>query len=103
MRQVSDIAREQAAWPGAAHDPPQGQLSHGTARPQLRRYNAWNRRLASARHRRPRAAGATVALVAIYYLLPPDRSATWAAVTMLAIGLGVLIRLAAFQVRSITG
>jgi voltage-gated potassium channel len=42
-----------------------------------------------------------VALVAIYYLLPLDHSATWAAVTMLVIGLVVLIGLVVFQVRSI--
>ena len=48
-----------------------------------------------------RAAGSTVALVAIYYLLPLDRSSTWAAVTMLAIGLVVLSGLVAFQARSI--
>jgi hypothetical protein len=35
-----------------------------------------------------RAVGSTAALVAIYYLLPLDRSSTWVAVTMLAIGLG---------------
>jgi Ion channel len=45
------------------------------------------------------AAGSTVALVAIYYLLPLNRSSTWVAVTMLAIGLVVLIGLVAFQVR----
>jgi voltage-gated potassium channel len=39
--------------------------------------------------------------VTIYYLLPLDRSSTWAAVTMLVIGLVVLIGLVAFQVRSI--
>jgi voltage-gated potassium channel len=48
-----------------------------------------------------RAAGSTVALVTIYYLLPLDRSSTWVAVTMLVIGLVVLIGLVAFQVRSI--
>jgi voltage-gated potassium channel len=47
------------------------------------------------------AAGSTVALVAIYYLLPLNRSSTWVAVTMLAIGLVVLIGLVAFQVRRI--
>ena len=46
-----------------------------------------------------RAAGSTAALVAIYYLLPLDRSSTWVAVTMLAIGLAVLIALVVFQVR----
>ena len=45
------------------------------------------------------AAGSTVALVAIYYLLPLDHSSTWVAVTMLVIGLAVLIALVAFQVR----
>jgi heme/copper-type cytochrome/quinol oxidase subunit 2 len=48
-----------------------------------------------------RAVGSTAALVAIYYLLPLNHSATWAAVTMLVIGLVVLIALVAFQVRSI--
>ena len=37
----------------------------------------------------------------IYYLLPLDRSSTWAAVTMLVIGLVLFIGLVAFQVRSI--
>jgi voltage-gated potassium channel len=46
-----------------------------------------------------RAAGSTVALVAIYYLLPLDRSSTWAAVTMLVIGLAVLTALVVVQVR----
>jgi hypothetical protein len=36
-----------------------------------------------------RAAGSTIALVVIYYLLPLNRSSTWAAVTMLVIGLVV--------------
>ena len=45
------------------------------------------------------AAGSTVALVAIYYLLPLDHSSTWVAVTMLVIGLAALIGLVAFQVR----
>ena len=45
------------------------------------------------------AVGSTVALVAIYYLLPLDRSSTWVAVTILAIGLAVLIGLVTFQVR----
>ena len=48
-----------------------------------------------------RATGSTVALVAIYYLLPLNHSSTWTAVTMLVIGLAVLIGLVAFQVRSI--
>jgi len=46
-----------------------------------------------------RAVGSTAALVAIYYLLPLDRSSTWVAVTMLAIGLVWLIGLVVFQVR----
>jgi hypothetical protein len=46
-----------------------------------------------------RAAGSTAALVAIYYLLPLDRSSTWVAVTMLAIGLVALVGLVTFQVR----
>jgi Ion channel len=46
-----------------------------------------------------RAVGSTAALVAIYYLLPLDRSSTWVAVTMLVIGLAVLIALVVFQVR----
>jgi voltage-gated potassium channel len=45
-----------------------------------------------------RAVGSTTALVAIYYLLPLDRSSTWVAVTMLATGLAWLIALIAFQV-----
>jgi voltage-gated potassium channel len=48
-----------------------------------------------------RAAGSTIVLVAIYYLLPLDRSARWAAITMLVIGLVLLIALITFQVRSI--
>ena len=48
-----------------------------------------------------RAVGSTVALVTIYYLLPLDRSSTAVAVTMLAVGLGVLVGLIAFQVRTI--
>ena len=48
-----------------------------------------------------RATGSTIALVTIYYLLPLNRSSTWAAVTMLVIGLMLLIGLVAFQVRSI--
>jgi hypothetical protein len=46
-----------------------------------------------------RAVGSTVALVAIYYLLPLDRSSTWVAVTMLVIGLVALVGLVTFQVR----
>jgi len=50
-----------------------------------------------------RAAGSTVVLVAVYYLLPLDRSPAWAAVTVLAVGLVALVALVAFQVRSIVG
>jgi voltage-gated potassium channel len=49
----------------------------------------------------PSGTGSTIALVAIYYLLPLDRAATWAAVTMLAFGLVVFIGLVVLQVRSI--
>ena len=48
-----------------------------------------------------RAAGSTIVLVAIYYLLPLNHSARWAAITMLVIGLVLLIALVTFQVRSI--
>ena len=49
-----------------------------------------------------RALGSTVALVAIYYLLPLDRSSIGVTVGMLAFGLLALIGLVAFQVRSIS-
>jgi predicted Kef-type K+ transport protein len=39
--------------------------------------------------------------VVIYYLLPLNHSSTWAAVTILVIGLVLFIALTAFQVRSI--
>jgi voltage-gated potassium channel len=48
-----------------------------------------------------RALATTVALVALYYLLPLDHSARWLAITMLVIGLVALIGLIAFQVRTI--
>jgi hypothetical protein len=48
-----------------------------------------------------RAAGSTIVLVAIYYLLPLDHSARWVAITMLVIVLVLLIALITFQVRSI--
>jgi voltage-gated potassium channel len=48
-----------------------------------------------------RALGSTIALVAIYYLLPLDHSARWLAIAMLVIGLAVLIGLITFQVRTI--
>jgi voltage-gated potassium channel len=46
-----------------------------------------------------RAAGATAALVLIYYLLPLDRSSAGVAVTVLVTGLVALIVLLAFQAR----
>ena len=46
-----------------------------------------------------RAVGSTAALVAIYYLLPLDRSSTWVAAAMLVIGLVALIALVVSQVR----
>jgi len=48
-----------------------------------------------------RATASTVALVTIYYLLPLNRTSSWAAVTMLVIGLVLFIGLIVFQVRSI--
>ena len=49
-----------------------------------------------------RALGSTVALVAIYYLLPLDRSSIGVTVGMRAFGLLALVALIAFQVRSIS-
>jgi ion channel len=49
-----------------------------------------------------RAAGSTAALVAIYYLLPLDHSARWAAAVQLVIGLTALVGLVVFQVRAIS-
>lgn len=48
-----------------------------------------------------RIIGSTAALVAIYYALPLTHSSTWAAVTILVIGLAVFIGLVAFQVIAI--
>ena len=48
-----------------------------------------------------RALASTVGLVAIYYLLPLDRTSIPVAVGMLAVGLLALAGLVAFQVRSI--
>jgi voltage-gated potassium channel len=48
-----------------------------------------------------RALGTSAALVAIYYLLPLDRTSTWVGATILIIGLVALIALVSFQVRSI--
>jgi voltage-gated potassium channel len=48
-----------------------------------------------------RALGSTVALVAIYYLLPLDNTSIGVVVGMLAIGLLALVVLITFQVRSI--
>jgi voltage-gated potassium channel len=46
-----------------------------------------------------RALGSTIALVAIYYVLPLDTATTWVAVMLLVIGLVALLGLVAFQVR----
>lgn len=48
-----------------------------------------------------RALASTVALVAIYYLLPLDRSSIGVAVAMLTVGLLAFVGLVVFQVRSI--
>jgi voltage-gated potassium channel len=48
-----------------------------------------------------RIVGSITALVALYYLLPLDRSSAGGAITILVIGLAVFIALVAFQVRSI--
>jgi len=48
-----------------------------------------------------RALGTTVALVALYYLLPLDHTSIWLAATMLVIGLVALIALVIFQVLAI--
>jgi hypothetical protein len=45
--------------------------------------------------------GSTVALVALYYLLPLDRTSISVAIAMLSVGLLGLVVLVAFQVRSI--
>jgi voltage-gated potassium channel len=48
-----------------------------------------------------RIVGSTAALVALYYALPLTHASTWAAVTILVIGLVLFIGLAALQVRAI--
>jgi voltage-gated potassium channel len=48
-----------------------------------------------------RALGSTIALVAIYYLLPLDRASVATTVVMLGVGLLGLVGLVAYQVRSI--
>jgi hypothetical protein len=48
-----------------------------------------------------RAAGSTIVLVAIYYLLPLDTSATWLAITILVIGLAAFVGLVGFHARAI--
>lgn len=48
-----------------------------------------------------RATATTAALVAAYYLLPLNTVSTWAAVTILVIGLVALVGLVGFQIRSI--
>jgi voltage-gated potassium channel len=47
------------------------------------------------------ALGSTAALVAVYYLLPLDRSAIGVVIGILAVGLLALVGLVAFQVRAI--
>jgi hypothetical protein len=49
-----------------------------------------------------RALASTIALVAIYYLLPLDQSSTPVAVTLLVIGLVAFVGLVAYQIRAIT-
>jgi voltage-gated potassium channel len=46
-----------------------------------------------------RAAATSAVLLALYYLLPLDRDATWVSITTLAVGLAALIVLIVFQVR----
>jgi voltage-gated potassium channel len=48
-----------------------------------------------------RALGSTIALVAIYYLLPLDRTSSAGAVAILAVGLVAFVGLVAYQVRAI--
>jgi voltage-gated potassium channel len=48
-----------------------------------------------------RAVGSVIVFVAVYYVLPLDTSATWAAITILVSGLVVLMALVAYSVRSI--
>jgi len=48
-----------------------------------------------------RAIGSVIVFVAVYYLLPLDTSATWAAITILVTGLVVLMALVAHSVWSI--
>jgi len=48
-----------------------------------------------------RIVGSATALVALYYVLPLNRSSAWAAVTILVTGLVVFAALVAFQVREI--
>jgi voltage-gated potassium channel len=48
-----------------------------------------------------RALGSTIGLVAIYYLLPLDRTSVRAAVAILGVGLLALVGLVVYQVRSI--
>jgi voltage-gated potassium channel len=48
-----------------------------------------------------RIVGSTAALVVLYYLLPLNHSSTWAAATILVIGLVLFIGLVALQTRAI--
>ena len=49
------------------------------------------------------ALGSTTVLMVVYYLLPLDRAAAWAVITILAVGLVALGCLVVFQVRRIIG
>ena len=48
-----------------------------------------------------RALGSAAVLVAIYYLLPLERTSRWAAITVLVIGLALFAGLVTLQVRSV--
>jgi hypothetical protein len=50
-----------------------------------------------------RVAGANVGILAIYYLLPLDKTSTGGAIALLAVGLCALTGLILFQVRAIIG
>jgi len=85
-------AQARSAWTAAA------------GRPRVRRDRSvlvWPWARADRHTATCRGTGSTVALVAIYYLLPLDHSSTPPAVTTLVIGLVVFIGLIAFQVCSI--
>lgn len=48
-----------------------------------------------------RAAGSATVLVTLYYVLPLDRSSTWAAVAILSFGLAGLMAMVLWQIRTI--